>query len=85
MAFSRGAMARTPFVPPPWAYGGIGGRRREGLMLILRLVAWKCRAAGVHTINKACDMTNAFASGDRDALDQAVRDIIEKAAAEGTF
>ena len=53
-------------------------------MLILRLVAWKCRAAGVQTLNEAYDMTNAFVSGTIADLNKKTEERIERGLPEGS-
>ena len=53
-------------------------------MLILRLVAWKCRAAGVQTLNEAYDMTNAFASGTIADLNKKTEERIKRGLPEGS-
>ena len=72
--FLRGLVLKgSQFLPPSWAHGGIKGRRREGLMLIARVGAYKLRKARRPHAIKSYDATSAFHSGDLDDLHEVER------------
>ncbi|CAK0843916.1 unnamed protein product [Prorocentrum cordatum] len=58
----------STYTPPPWAYGGIRARRREGLMTLTRITTFKLRSAHIPHLAKSYDMRNAFGTGDTDRL-----------------
>ena len=53
---------------PYWAHGGIRGRRREALMVLVRLLQWKLDNMETAYLVKSYDMRNAFATGNAEAL-----------------
>lgn len=68
------------FRAPPWAYGGVEGRRREGLMLASRVVAWRVKRSGFSLVAKSYDVRTAFHSGVHNDLMACTRDRIACAA-----
>ena len=60
----RAAILRgSKFDGPTWAYGGIEGKRGEGLVLSLRVPTYHLRRAGIPHLVKSYDATSAFHSG----------------------
>ena len=66
--FRSHLLVNGPFSSPNWAYGGVRGRRKEGLITCIRVGLWKAMQAGVPTLLKSFDLTNAFACGDLEHL-----------------
>eukprot|EP00959_Pyramimonas_sp_CCMP1952_P013172 278234-Pyramimonas_sp.AAC.1 len=58
----------STYTPPPWAYGGIRARRREGLMTLTRIATFKLRSAHIPHLVKSYGMRNVFGTGDADRL-----------------
>eukprot|EP00959_Pyramimonas_sp_CCMP1952_P399778 8376684-Pyramimonas_sp.AAC.1 len=53
----------SEFDPPDWAYGGIRSCRREALMMIIKILIWKCLHCKLGFMLKSYDMRNAFGTG----------------------
>ena len=64
--WARATLALAPFLPAPFCYGGVPQRRREGLMLTSRVIAWRLHAAKIPALIKSYDAANAFACGTRE-------------------
>ena len=53
----------SSFEGPPWAFGCIRRRRRDGLIALSRTTAWKARKSGLALAAKSYNMRSAFHSG----------------------
>ena len=73
-AFSRAKlmMDGSKFAAPYWAFGGVAARRKEELMVTIRLGMWRMRRVGLNFVLKSYDMKNAFACGDPNLLKEVV-------------
>ena len=63
----------SEFDAPAWAHGGVKGRRREGLMLNVRIATHRLRRAKLPHAVKSYDATSAFHSGELKDLHEVIQ------------
>ena len=62
----------------PWAHGCLEGRRREGAILVQQRCQWSAASAGVTSVFRLHDATNAYLSMKHDVAKQAANEMARK-------